>query len=89
MEFASTICCAVGLWDVGEGGVEEAAVAMRDIEELLLSARAAMSFLLESFKLVLSWMLLNDDAAAWEQFEVLNNSTSAVINSDDDGNGDV
>ena len=88
MEFASTICCAVGLWDVGEGGVEEAAVAMRDIEELLLSARAAMSFLLESFKLVLSWMLLND--AAWEQFEILNNSTSAVMNSsDDDGNGDV
>lgn len=53
MEFASTICCAVGLRDVGEGG-EEAAVAMRDIEELLLSARAAMSFLLESCKLVLS-----------------------------------
>ena len=87
MEFASTICCAVGLWDVGEGGVEEAAVAMRDIEELLLSARAAMSFLLESFKLVLSWMLLND--AAWEQFEILKNSTSAVMNSSDDDDGDV
>ena len=85
MEFASNICCVVGLWEVGEGG-EEADDAMRDIEELLLSGGAAMSFLLESCKLVLSWMLLND--AAWEQFEVLNNSTSAAINSSDDDDDD-